>query len=276
MYNMKLFEILENILFEQSELKELMGISTEARAWMPVILNLTEKYKNSYIPSPKITIIGNEYPSEFRKFPVDKFYINVDSRLGNGAMYDEKRSGYDDSGEYIVYITLGSKSNFSTINHELKHAYQDFMRMSKGKPKMSKSKEASLLFGGDFEKFVLNPKYRYNLFYNLIIGLYYTSSFERTAYTDTVFDSDAEIIKHIQSIIKMSDKSYIYSFYSPKRITNDWDQIKNDKINIPVFNKFDNPDDFIDWACKEIQRKGQKTLKKLWKAEFYRLETNKK
>jgi len=45
---------------------------------------------------------------------------------------------------------------------------------------------------------------------------------------------------------------------------------------VPIFDKFNNYESFIKWATDEIKYKGEKSLKKLRKVEFYREQNKKK
>lgn len=41
-----------------------------------------------------------------------------------------------------------------------------------------------------------------------------------------------------------------------------------DNINIPIFNKFDDPKSFIMWADNYIRKRGDKALKKFLKIKY--------
>ena len=60
---MKISVLFEEILPEQSELKELQGISFDSRVWMPIISNHIKLYRN---PNPReIDIKGkNIFPEQ--------------------------------------------------------------------------------------------------------------------------------------------------------------------------------------------------------------------
>jgi hypothetical protein len=262
-------------LIEQSELSELQGISFEARIWNKIIRNHIKIGKNS----PVIRINGREYPKEYKVFPVDEFNIVVSSQYGSGAAYDENKSGYDNDKKYVVYLLMGPFANDSSINHELKHAYEDFMRQSKGATRLSNTKEGKMLFSGDFEKIVLDrPERQYGPFFALLMGLYYTSKIERAAYAETVYDIPADtpeiqyhnstIIDYIVSVLRINDYSYIKTnFDDPEELNNMWNELKK-KYKIPIFEKFNDPESFIKWATDEIKYKGEKTLKKLRNVKY--------
>jgi len=78
---------------------ELQGISSQARAWSYVLGNIIKNLK----PTNHITIDGTKYPEVYQHFPVDIFYI---TQSHGYAAYDEKNSGYDDNGKYVVYLHI--------------------------------------------------------------------------------------------------------------------------------------------------------------------------
>jgi hypothetical protein len=259
---MKLSPLAEEIL------NELYGVSFDARVWAPVILQRVgseKKFKN-------ITIKGSDYPKEFRVFPVDQINITINPNYPTAA-YDENKSGYDNNGEYHIYFVFGiGHIQPSAIHHELRHAYEDFMRMSKGKPGLSQSKEGKSLFGGDFENFVLSGD-TYGPFNILMWGLYYTSKIERSSFSETVYDG-GNVIHIIEGLIKKNTVSNIQTKYKPEDMEIWWNKLKQE-YRIPIFDKFKDYLSFIKWASDEIKYKGEKSLKKLRNVQ-YRREENKK
>lgn len=259
---MKLSPLAEEIL------NELHGVSFDARVWAPVILQRVGSEKNF----KNITIKGSDYPKEFRVFPVDQINITINPNYPT-ASYDENKSGYDNNGEYHIYFVFGiGHIQPSAIHHELRHAYEDFMRMSKGKPGLSQSKEGKSLFGGDFEKFMLNGGY-YGPFNNIMTGLYYTSKIERSAHGETVYDGGT-VANYIEKAINDNSLSTIQYRYKPADMEIWWNKLKQE-YRIPIFDKFNDYLSFIKWASDEIKYKGEKSLKKLRNIQ-YRREENKK
>jgi hypothetical protein len=259
---MRLSPIVEEIL------NELHGVSFDARAWMSVILYRIGIEKNHR----NITIKGSNYPKEFRKFPVDKINVTINPDFPT-ASYDENKSGYDNNGEYHIYFVFGTgHTQPSAIHHELRHAYEDFMRMSKGKPGLSKSKEGKSLFSGDFEKFMLNGGH-YGPFNNIMTGLYFTSKIERSAYAETVYDGNS-VTDYIKKAIYDNSISIIQHRYKPADMEIWWNKLKQE-YRIPIFDKFKDYLSFIKWASDEIKYKGEKSLKKLRNIQ-YRRDMNKK
>jgi len=261
---MKLFTIAKNIL------NETQGISLNSRAWTRIIHNGIKLSKNS--PNPVIN--GESYPNEYKLFPLDFIHFTVNPQYGGGGVYDENKSGYDENGKYRTYFTFGSNISDSGINHELKHAYEDFMRRSKGHPGLNKTKEAINLFSGDFERFMtsLRDQQYFRPIGTFIYGLYFTSKLEKSAYSDTVFDDDSNH-EGIIGTIEKTMKNCVPRKESDK-IEKLWVEFK-ERFHIPVTDKFNKFEDFQNWASNEIQYKGSRVLKKLRKVKYYSQQSKK-
>jgi hypothetical protein len=277
---MKISDIFNEILFEQAELKELFGVSFDARAWSPIInsqVKLAVSYLRQKKPIPDLTIRGREYPAQYKSFPVDMLHIYINMNYEDGAAYDEKQSGYDENKQYHIYLHFGPRANTSSINHELRHAYEDFMRASRGAPQMKNTKEGTYLFGGDFEEFLMNGR-QYEPFWSLIYGLYVTSKIERSGYAETVYDNDddRQVINTIRHIIKISKLSLDLSqSFKSEEYEHVWRTIKQN-YRLPVMDKFTDKNKFIEWASNEIEYKGEKTIKKLLKVKFHSQQNKRK
>jgi len=251
-------------IFEQIELDELQGISFDARVWSQPIRDAIKISKNT--PNPVIN--GKDYPKEYKTFPIDFIHFKIDENYRNGAEYKEHESGYDNNKQYHVYFIFGDIANDSAINHELKHAFEDFMRMSKGHQGLKSTKEGINLFSGDFPKFMLSQK-DFQPISTLVHGLYMTSKIERSAFSDTVYDEPkfAGIIKYIRDLIEKCNAPRIMYYKEPGTLEKIWKEYK-ESFHIPITDKFNNYIDFIKWACDEINYKGNITLKKLQKVKY--------
>lgn len=271
-----LFEEILSNLSEETEINELHGISFDARVWTPVIksrLRLANTYIKNGKEVPDLTIIGREYPKEYKSFPIDQLKAVVNPEYINGAAYDEQNSGYDQNRNYVVHMVFGPYADDSAVNHELRHAYEDFMRNSKGSKSIKQTKEATLLFTGDFEKLMMTSGKPYEPYHSLFRGLYFTSKIERSAYSDTVYDDNMPVIKIIDDIIKKSNIEDILKI-NPKMLEINWNRFKS-SFKIPILDKFNDYMSFLRWVTDEIQYKGKISLKKLRKVQFHR-EQNKK
>jgi hypothetical protein len=268
MYNMKLLTLAEEVI------NELQGISFDARIWNPVVksqIRLGNSYLKSKKPVPEFKIYGKDYPKEYKVFPIDEMSIKIDEKYNDGGIYDEDISGYDNNKIYRVYFTFGPLAMDSTINHELRHAYEDYMKLFKGRPATKESKECSTLFGKEFERFMTMGKSTANYFhafYHLIVGLYYTSKIETSGFAETIYDEPSiGVISTIKSLIRYSNAEEIKKSLKPEELLKRWIQLK-ENYKIPILQRFKNYEDFIKWACDEINYKGNKTLKKLLKVKY--------
>ena len=141
-------------IFEEIELNELQGVSFDARVWTPILRSYIKISKNSINP----VINGRDHLKEYKVFPIDYIHFQVDEKYGDGAMYDENKSGYDGNDQYHAYFIFGDHADYSSLNHELKHAFEDFKRMSKGRTPIRQTKEVIDYFSGDFDKLMLSPR----------------------------------------------------------------------------------------------------------------------
>jgi len=277
--NYELFESYFNFkrhsINEQSEIKELFGISFDARAWNSAIkahLRLVRTYIKNGKEPPELTIRGREYPNEYKSFPIDELNVKINKDWGTLGGYDEQTSGYDENKNYHVNLVLGPDAGDGTINHELRHAYEDYMKISKGKPGAKQSKEGVELFSGDFEKFMTSGEstiYHFAPYSILLLALYNTSKLERSAYAETVYDSRLPIkINEVRELMKYSNPDQILTKNKPESLLGKWNEFK-ENYRIPIIDKYKNYEDFIRWACDEINYKGKKTIKKLGKALYF-------
>jgi len=239
---------------------ELQGISPQARAWSYILKNIIDKVKTSHI-----TIDGTNYPEVYQHFPVDIFYIDHNEKYHNGGAYDEHKSGYDKNGKYCVYLQIGTKEITPTLNHELRHAFEDYKRISNNATRLSKTKEATQFYNKDFEKIVTGEIGIYvEPFHSILTALYLTSKLEESAYSETAYDIGDRIIPAIKDILQ---RNYLKNMDDDFIVERRWRQLK-ERVNIPILNKFDDYLSFIQWADKVIQRRAIKIYKKLIKVKY--------
>jgi len=268
---MKLLNTYKQILLEAS------GISTQARAWSKIITDLTKNTNEK-----KLVIDGKNYPDVYESFPVDIFYVSD----GTHGEYDELKSGYDKDGKYVVYLKiplnkgiLGFNSSNSdvesTLNHELRHAFEDYNRISKGFTPISKTKEIQQFYNKDFEKVIKGElKHKYEPFKSILYSLYLTSKVEESGFSETVVDTNIPIIQMLKDILN-------HQYFDSKELSDDdlmtkkWNSLKKE-VSIPILDKFDNYLMFVSNADKIIQRRALKMYKKLQKAKYLNQDINKK
>jgi hypothetical protein len=278
---MKFSILLTELLIEQVEIKELFGVSFDARVWNSVVksqIRLGNTYIKNKQDPPIFVINGKEYPKEYKIFPIDILTIKINPDWDIGGHYDEQTNGYDNNRNYRVDFTFGTEANDGTINHELRHAYEDYMKISKGRPGAKESKEVTTVFGKEFEKFMTsakNIKEYFGPFYILILGLYYTSKIERSGFAETIYDVPTiRLIDDIEWYVKYSNAERIRTKHKPEILLKKWNDLK-ENYKIPFLTKFKDYDSFISWACDEIQYKGRKTLKKLRTVKFHSQQSKK-
>ena len=248
-------------LFEEL-LKEVQGVSSEVRLWSPILAHLVRKAKQNVF-----TVNGRDFNVAYDKFPVDQFHITLTSAM---TAYDENKSGYDDNGDYVVYFYISTMADTQTVksnlDHELRHAFEDYKRRSSGSHGLSQTREGIDFFSGDFEKLMMsNDTKQYFPFNYILIGLYVTSKLEESAYSETVRNNQLQIFDTLKQQLnaRYPDMLQLY----PKLVEQNWVKLK-ENINIPIFNKFSDAKSFIMWADNYIRNRGEKVLKKLMKIKY--------
>jgi hypothetical protein len=244
---------------------EVQGISPQARAWAYVIKNVVTSIK-----SDKIIIDGHKYPEIYQHFPVDIF--NIQKSAGY-AGYDENISGYDEDGKYVVYLHIPQESKSvtkddiaSALNHELRHAFEDYQRISKNKTRFSDSKESKLFYSGDFENFITGRiPGNFEPFKSIIRALYLTSKIEESAYSETIYDNpNHDILLELKGFLK---RNYLSGLKNDKVVQKQWDKLK-EQVKIPILDKFDDYMHFVKWADELIQKRATKFYRKLLKVKY--------
>jgi len=251
----------------QNIITELQGISPQARAWTPILTNFLV---DDDPPNPLI-IDGEKYPDAYENFPVDKFVIHISDNAGG---YDDRQSGYDENKKYVVHLSVPifhHKRKLSielTLNHELRHAFEDYNRISNNRTRLSQTKEAELFYNPDFERLLTGKTKEYiSPFREIMTALYYTSKIEESGYAETVADiPNFSIIGILKDILK---RNYV----NAKQLSKDrfvqkrWEYFKAN-YKIPILDKFNDYSDFINWADSVIQRRAKKMYKKLLKTQY--------
>lgn len=254
--NMELEKLFEELL------KEVQGISSEVRLWSPILAHLVRKAKQNVF-----TVDGKNFNVAYDKFPVDVFHITLTTVM---TAYDENKSGYNDNGEYVVYFYISTMADTQTVksnlDHELRHAFEDYKRQSSGTHGLSQTREGIDFFSGDFEKLMTAKDTRqFFPFDKILMGLYLTSKLEESAYSETVRDNELRIIDMVKQQLNAQYPLLLETL--PKLIERNWKNLK-ENINIPIFNKFNDPKSCIMWADNYIKKRGDKVLKKLMKIKY--------
>jgi hypothetical protein len=255
---MNIKKIIKNILTESA------GISFEVRAWSDIIYNLL--INNS---GDELIVDGQEYPEIFEKFSVDYFVIDFNKRL-NG--YLNETSGYDKDGNYVVHILILDKLKGhpylkTVLNHEIKHAYQDWQRISKGYPNINSTKESINMYTRDFIKVLNNETQVSQIFKDVLKGYYLLSDLELDAFMENVYDRDMMndyrgMVSELKNLYVFKDLRHI----SPKILKNDWSLLIN--MDIPFLKKYKNYNSFLKKSNEYFKTRSEEIIRKLNKMEY--------
>jgi len=252
--------------FEKNKkpITEVAGISFESREWAKIINN--EILKN---PDEKERLIidGYDYPEAFKSFPIDYVVIDFYDKLTG---YGQEHSGYDKDGNYVVLLYIQPKVisgtggfNLRTVlNHEMKHAWDDYNRISKGLPSIDKTKENRELYNKDFI-LMLSDKNITGPIKEILKYYYYLSELEKTAYLENVYDGNSKYEKIVRSILSKDFDEFKERF----DLDVNWHLI-NTAYDIPFLKKFESPKEFIDKSSKDLKRKASETIKKINKMRY--------
>jgi len=258
-------------------LKESAGVSFDVREWSKVLWD--KIYDAASNEEDRVIVDGYDYPEIYEKFPVDYFVIDFYDEFTG---YDVKKSGYDKDGYYVVLLyiqpkilNIGSPYRLDTaLNHELKHAYQDYMRVSKGGTNIDNTKESKEFYTDDFIG-LLNSGKRGTI-KNILKYYYYLSNLERDAYLENVYDRKGNYEEIVRDILNKNFSDFIpytndpigYMLYGQRRklLDNEWSEVT--QLDIPLLKKFKNPDDFINYSSNRLKKQAEKIIKKINKLKY--------
>jgi hypothetical protein len=250
----------------RKKINESAGVSFDARVWTPIIL---DAFKNLPKNEPRVIIDCQEYPEQFEKFSAD--YLVIDTNDWTNGYLDET-SGYDKDGYYVVHIMVLNKFRKhpymeTILNHEMKHAYEDWQRRSKGYEGIFATKEVKNLYTGDFIKIVKDKIKVGKFFKDLLTKYYLLTDLEINAFMENVYDKD--IINNYKTMVKnLSNYDALRATYyeDPEELEKDWQILT--KSDIPMVKKFKNYTDFLNHSTKFFKNKSQEVLKKINKLEY--------
>jgi hypothetical protein len=232
----------------------------------------------SYAPEPKIDKIeinGKDFPEAYEDFKVDKWVITPSDRIE----YDHWKSGYDENGEYVVYLNMALSSvGGSALVHEIKHAYDDWNRMSKGAPPIRLGWEIKNIYTPDFEKLVLGGSFKLSSMIHPIIKYYYLGSkLETPAYLENEYDSDYGSYRDTaKKIMSFKASNYLDKNGNPaKGLQESWTELIT-KYDIPLFRKFKNVVDFLNYTEKYFNKRGRDIIKRIDKMRYVHNKPQKK
>jgi len=262
--NSFLWESDESITESKKPINEVAGISFESRVWTDIIYN--EIITNSE-EKTRLIIDGYDYPEAFDQFPIDYVVIDYYDRLTG---YGQEHSGYDNNGNYVVLLYVqpklvqgqGSYSLKSALNHEMRHAWEDYNRISRGKPNIEQTKESKELYNRDFIQLMSNHDV-VGPVKDILKYYYYLSNLETGPYLENTFDGNSAY----ENMVRQIATKDFESFKERYDLDINWHLI-NTAYNIPFVKKFKSVRDFIDYSAKELRKRANKIIKKINKMKY--------
>lgn len=246
-------------------ISEVGGISMESRSWSEILIS---EIKNS--GGENFIINGKDFPKVYEKLPIDKFKIKF---IPIGAYsYDQDNSGIIGDQYTITFIVdprFLNKINVSVMNHEMKHAYQDFKRHENKSVAIKDSNFIKNMYTDDFGKIII--KFSQNPLSNdtllKILYLYYIlSDVEQTAYLENIYDeltTDTKFSFGSGVIMGMKLLDRI-DFTDLNQKT--WEEMI--QSNIPFIKKFKSKEEFAKYSERYLRKLSDKFRKKINKMKY--------
>ena len=225
----------------------------------------------SYYQQPKIDKIeieGKDFPEAYEGFNVDKWIITPSNRIE----YDHWKSGYDDNGQYTVYLNMPINTvGGSALVHEIKHAYDDWNRMKKGAPPIRAGWEIQNIYTPDFEKLVLGSGKISPMLSPIIKYYYLGSKLESPAYLENEYDNTSLMGSYRETAKKLMNfkaSNLLDKNGNPaKGLQESWSELIRN-YNIPFFRKFKNVVDFLNYTEKYFNKRGREIVKRIDKMRY--------
>lgn len=225
----------------------------------------------NYTPQPyippldEVVVYGDNFPEEYAKFSVDMWVLKNSGRIE----YDHYKSGYAESGEYIVYLNvpLAGMSETAFI-HEIKHAYDDWNRMRHGGKPIRDTWEVKNIYTKDFEKMILGAGSQFTQLGPIVRNLYLGSKLEQPAYLENEYDGTMVDYEGVgRKLMNFKASSYLDKRGNPANgLEREFEGIK--KYDIPLFKKFNNVVDFLYWVEKYFNKRGKDIFRRVAKMRF--------
>lgn len=252
------------IVGNKETISEVAGISFEARKWSEIV---KKEINSNQSEERRIIIDGYDHPEAFNTFPIDYLIIDFYDKLTG---YSQDYSGYDKDGNYIVLLYIqpqfrGNQGGYtlsSVLNHELKHAWQDYNRLSKGLPSIDDTKESKELYNRDFILMLSDSRVGGPI-KEILKYYYYLSKLETSAYLENVYDKNISYESTVRGITSKDFESFKDRF----DLDVNW-HLMNTAYDIPFLKKFKSPIDFIDYSAEELRSRSLKMVKKINKMKY--------
>jgi len=257
-------DIIKVLRENKKSITEAAGISFEARKWGEIIYNEIMDNPNE---KKRLIIDGYDHPEAFDGFPIDYVVIDFYDRLTG---YGQEHSGYDKDGNYVVLLYIqpklvqgqGGYDLRSVLNHEMKHAWEDYNRLSKGLPSVEQTKESQELYNRDFILMLSDQNIRGPI-KEILKYYYYLSDLEKSAYLENVYDQNKVYERVLRDIAGKDFNEFKDRF----DLDINW-HLMNTAYDIPFLKKFKSPIDFIDYSAEELRSKALKMIKKVNKMKY--------
>lgn len=219
----------------------------------------------AYIPPlEEVVIYGDSFPEEYKEFGVDMWVLKNSSRIE----YDHWKSGYSDSGEYIVYLNIPlSTMSSSAFIHEIKHAYDDWNRMRNGGKPIRDSWEIKNIYTKDFEKLILGGGRDITQLYPIVRNYYLGSKLEYPAYLENEKDNAMDYQDVGRKLMNFKVQNYVNKEGQPaKGLEQEFKNLQ--KYDIPLFKTFKNVVDFLKYTQKYFNERGHSIFTKVNKMRY--------
>jgi hypothetical protein len=156
----------------------------------------------------------------------------------------------------------------SALNHEIKHAYDDWNRIKAGGKAIKDTWEINNIYTKDFEKLILGGRGLFPQLTSVIYNYYLASKLETPAYLETDYDKGGIDYKNIGLKLKNFDiKSFFNKEGGPaKGLEMEFEKLK--KYDIPLFKKFNNVFDFLNWTKKYFNKRGDDIFRRVTKMRY--------
>jgi hypothetical protein len=248
----------------KKQINEVAGISFESRDWADIIY---DEIMSNPEEKTRLTIDGYDYPEAFNSFPIDYVVIDYYDKITG---YGQDYSGYDNDGNYIVHLYVqpklvmgqGGYTLKSALNHEMRHAWEDYNRRSKGLPSIDDTKESKELYTKDFIRLMSDDKV-VGPIKDILKYFYYLSKLETGPYMENVYDQNPAYESLVRDIATKDFESFKDRF----DLELNWHLI-NTNYDIPFTKKFKSATDFIDYSAKELRKRANKVIKKINKVKY--------
>jgi hypothetical protein len=159
----------------------------------------------------------------------------------------------------------------SALVHEVKHAYDDWNRMSRGAQPIRAGWEIQNIYTPDFEKLVLGGSYKLSPMIHPIIRYYYLGSkLESPAYLENEYDSPVmgSYRDTAKKLMNFKASNFLDKKGNPaKGLQESWTELIRD-YDIPFFRKFKNVVDFLNYTERYFNKRGREILRRIDKMKY--------